>query len=163
MTQMSSMHLGDVRKELADLDAALAVLLELERRREGRAGLALGAAGCRVGSALPAYFCQRRLGIERIDVRRAAVHEQVDDALGLGGKLRRLGQERVAARHGRGLREGRQVAQLREGEAGQPHAAAGEEVAARHHRQLQSRVGGRGHRFSCKVAGSSLPSGRLET
>ena len=43
MTQMSSMHAADVREELADLDAALAVLLELERRREGGAGLAFGA------------------------------------------------------------------------------------------------------------------------
>ena len=29
MTQMSSMHLADLREELADLDAALPVLLEL--------------------------------------------------------------------------------------------------------------------------------------
>ena len=30
---------------------------------------------------------QRRLGVEGIDVRRAAVHEQVDDALGLGREV----------------------------------------------------------------------------
>ena len=39
---MSSMLSADVGEQLADLDAALAVLLELERRAEGRAGLAFG-------------------------------------------------------------------------------------------------------------------------
>ena len=33
-------------------------------------------------------FLQRRLGIKRIDVRRGAVHEQKNDSLGLGRKMR---------------------------------------------------------------------------
>ena len=39
------------------------------------------------GSGLPWYFVEQGLGIERVDVRRAAVHEQVDDLLGPGRKL----------------------------------------------------------------------------
>ena len=33
---------------------------------------------------------QRRLGVERVDVRRPAVQEEVDDALRLAGKVRLL-------------------------------------------------------------------------
>ena len=40
---MSSMLSADVREQLADLDAALAIFAELERRGKRRAGLALGA------------------------------------------------------------------------------------------------------------------------
>ena len=61
ITQMSSMLSADVREEFADLDAALAVFLELERRGEGRAGLAFGPEFC-IGRALPAYFSSDGLG-----------------------------------------------------------------------------------------------------
>ena len=92
---MSSTQLADVREELADLDAALAVLLELERRRERRAGAPLGLQRDR--QRLAGVLRERRLGVERVDVRRAAVHEQVDDALRLGGKRRLLRRERIDA------------------------------------------------------------------
>ena len=62
MTQMSSMHPADVREQLADLDAALAVLGELERRRQQAA--ALGAFGRRPAprARWPLYFSRAGLG-----------------------------------------------------------------------------------------------------
>ena len=74
------------------------MLRELERRGEGRAGPALGAevAG---GQRLARVLGERGLGVEGIDVGRAAVHEEVDDALGLGREVRLLGREWV----GRGI------------------------------------------------------------
>ena len=78
---MSSAHRADVREQLADLHAALAVLLERERRSHQRAGLALG--GDRAaGQRLAVVLVEHRLGIEAVDLRQAAVHEQEDDALG---------------------------------------------------------------------------------
>ena len=52
---------------------------------------------CRLpeGIGLPLYFVEHRLGIERVHLRRSAVQEQIDDALGLGRKMRRLGRQRV--------------------------------------------------------------------
>ena len=91
---MSSMCCGGVREQLADLDAALAVLLELERRGERGAGLALGRQ-VRHRQGLAGVFVQRRLGVERIDVGGPAVHEQVDDALGLRRKMRQPRRQRI--------------------------------------------------------------------
>ncbi len=94
---------GGVREQVAHLDTGLAVSLKLERRGEGGAGLAFGAeVGARQQFA--GVFRQRRLGIERIDVRRAAVHKQVDDALGLAEKVRPLGCERRRGTAGIGRR-----------------------------------------------------------
>ena len=50
-----------------------------------------------VGSDLPAYFVERRLRVEGIDLRRPAVGEDVDDALRLGREVRLLGRERIEA------------------------------------------------------------------
>ena len=55
-----------------------------------------------VGSGLPAYFVERRLGVERIDLARPAVGEDVDDALRLRREVRLLGRERVEAVGGPG-------------------------------------------------------------
>ena len=85
--------LGDVRKQFAHLDAALAVLLELERRLKRRAGVALGLQIVH-RQRLAVQFGQRRLRIERIHVRRSAIREDVNDALGLGRKVRRFRSER---------------------------------------------------------------------
>ena len=49
---MSSMHSADVRKQLADLDAALPVLLELEYG-EANAAPVLRSVGRLIGSSLP--------------------------------------------------------------------------------------------------------------
>ena len=51
-----------------------------------------------IGIGLPANSRQRRLRIEGVDVRRAAVHEQVQDALRLGGERRLLRSERIDRR-----------------------------------------------------------------
>ena len=72
--------LGDMREDLADLQAALAMLGELERRHHQAAGLALGldAGGRRL---LAVVLRQIRLGVEGVDLRRAAVHEEMDELL----------------------------------------------------------------------------------
>ena len=92
---MSSMQAADVREQLADLDAALAVLVELPGRRQqvaGRRELEL-----RLGERqrLAVHLGELRLGVEGIDVRDAAVHEQEDDAPGPGREVRRPGGQRV--------------------------------------------------------------------
>ena len=82
--------LGRVRQQLADPLAALAVLLELELRRRdreprlaaGHRGDALALADA-VGQVLVEIFGQLRLVIPQVDLRRAAVHVQIDDRLGL--------------------------------------------------------------------------------
>ena len=87
---------GDVRKQLADLDAAFAVPFERERRRQQLAALAAAVLrGQRLGQRFARVLGQFGLGIERIDVRRPAVHEQEDEPLGPRGEVRGLGSERV--------------------------------------------------------------------
>src|SRR5579859_3436400 len=84
--------LGHVGKNLADLDSALGEFFELELRREPGAGLALGLQILH-GQRLAGVFFQRGFGIEGVNVRRAAVGENVDDAPGFAGELGRLGRE----------------------------------------------------------------------
>ena len=50
------------------------------------------------GSGLPSSRVKQRLGVERVDVRRPALHEQEDDPLGPRRKMRRLGGERIGRR-----------------------------------------------------------------
>jgi hypothetical protein len=45
---------------------------------------------------------QGGLRVERVDVRRPAVQEEVDDTLGLAPEMRRLGGQRIAVRPGAG-------------------------------------------------------------
>ena len=59
------------------------------------------------GGPLAVVLRQRRLGVERIDVRRAAVHEQEDDPLGPRREVRRLRRQRIAAARPRCGRAGR--------------------------------------------------------
>jgi hypothetical protein len=81
--------LGGVLKDLADLDAAFAVLLELVGAGEGGAGLALRR---QVGHRqfLAGVGLQRRLRVERVDVRGTAIHEEMDDVLRFAWEMRRL-------------------------------------------------------------------------
>ena len=95
MTHRSSAQRAELREDLADFDAALAVLLEREGRLQQIAGLALRLQIAR-GHRLAVVLRQHRLGIERVHLRRPAVQEQVDDALRLGGKVRRLGRKRIS-------------------------------------------------------------------
>ena len=95
-----------------------------ERRRHQGAGLAAGLEA----DALAVPLRQLRLGVEGIDLRRPAVHEQVDDALGLGREVRRLGSERIGQAPGRAAScIGQQARQTEHTEAG---ARAGQEFAA---------------------------------
>ena len=97
---------GRVREHIAHPCSALAVLLELlvmaeevhavARAHEGEA-LAFDEAG---GDGLAVEFVELGLVVEELQLAGAAGHEEVDDALGLGLMVRRLGCERVGRRHG---------------------------------------------------------------
>src|SRR5262245_59928179 len=80
--------LGGAGKDLADFKTALAMAVEFERRRKRGARLAFRTE--RVRQRLVRMFCQGRFGIKSIDVRGTAVTEKVNDALGLGCKMRLL-------------------------------------------------------------------------
>jgi hypothetical protein len=81
---------GGVLEEFADGDAALAVLLELEHARERAAGWAFRAQVVHRQGFARVLF-QRGFGIPGVDVRAAAVQEDVDDALGFGVVVGELG------------------------------------------------------------------------
>ena len=51
------------------------------------------------GNVLAVVLLQRRLGVEQIELRRRAGHEQIDDALGLRRKHRRLRRQRISRIH----------------------------------------------------------------
>src|SRR4030095_7954261 len=88
-------HLRGVRKELTDLQPALAISLEREWRWKGGSGLAFRAEADRDWFSRP--FFQQGFGIEAIELRGTAIHEKVDHPFGFWRKLglskgqRRLG------------------------------------------------------------------------
>ena len=84
---------GGSGEQFADGDSALAVLFELEGGLHDRAGLALGAevAG---GDRLAVILREQRFVVEGIDLRRAAVHEEMDDLLGARLEVWLFGGER---------------------------------------------------------------------
>ena len=106
----------DVRKELAHFDAAPAMLFEFPRRLHQPADVSL-----REGERslerkrLAVIPNQPRLGVERIDARWAAVHEEKDHALGLWLEMGSLRSERIVAR----LRRPDQLALFRQ-QGGEP-------------------------------------------
>ena len=111
--------LRGVMEQLADLEPALAVALESERRPQRRTGRALGLQPVE-RHRLAVEFLELWFGIEGVHLRRPAVHEQVHHPLGLRREMR-LGsghRRRVAAQ---------QTAQRQTAEA---HPAALQEVAA---------------------------------
>jgi hypothetical protein len=102
------------------------VLLEFPRRfqqvrRGGELHPRLGK-----GIRLAVVAIQQRLGIERVDVRRAAFHEQKDDPLGPRRQMRRFGCERILLGRFACLSEQGGERQRAEADRG-----AGEELAAR--------------------------------
>ena len=99
-----------------------------------------------VGSGLAGVLGEQRLGVERVDVRRPAVHEQVDDVLGLGREVRRVRQQRIAAGRGGCLCCAEQVA---EGQCAEAHAAALKQLAAGEGQMFE--VGMDGAWFDCLV------------
>ena len=80
--------LGDICEDLGDPLPALAVLREFERRCEQLSFFA----------GLAAVGLELRLVVERVHVRRAALHREEDDALRLRGEMRRSHRERRPAR-----------------------------------------------------------------
>ena len=148
---MSSTQRRQVREEVADPLAALAVLLELPLRPDDPPLVLLAAPAERLdGDRLAVELVQLRLVVERVDLARPAVHEQEDDALGLrrrsaaasgragwptgvgavGARRRRVAEEAVA---------GEQAGQASAGEPGR--------------RPPRGTRGGSGRR-SCRRAGS---------
>ena len=100
MTQMSSIVEARFGSRLLTSTPPLPVLLELERRRQQAARGAFGAKVDRRGP-LALILQQRRLGVEHVQLRRSAHHEQHDVVLGLGreiGELRSGVPVGVAAR-----------------------------------------------------------------
>ena len=84
--------------------AGLAVLLELVfGRRDGKTRLAAGhrrqplAHADGIGQIGVVDFFQARLVIQQIHLRRPAVHEEVDQPLGLRREMRQLGQRGMGA------------------------------------------------------------------
>jgi hypothetical protein len=121
----------DMREKVTDFNAAFSIFLEGKGRPESGPGFAFGRQ-IRLGERLAMKLVEHRLGIEGIDVRRAAIHEEMDDALRLGGKMRRLGRERMHRNAGASRRFQQAVGrhEAREAEGGESHATAGEEFAA---------------------------------
>ncbi len=86
-------HGPDVRKQFGDLQAALAIVPELEWRLPGGPGGTLGPE--HLGQFLAVQPGEFRFGIEGVEVRRSAIHEEVNDVPGLAGELGRSRSERV--------------------------------------------------------------------
>ena len=76
-----------VGKKFTDFDFVLPITLKFERRTHCRPGHPLGFQGVRQQFAVP--FTQHGLMIEGIYLRRTSISENVDDPLGLSGKMRR--------------------------------------------------------------------------
>ncbi len=86
----------DMRKQVRDGNAALPAILEGPRRLHQRPGIGIGE-GERTfeGQRLAVQAGERFLGIEGVDRRRPAVHEEKDDPLCFRLKMRLLGQQRA--------------------------------------------------------------------
>ena len=80
---------ADVREQVADQQSRFAARLELPRAGEQVAGLGELDSRFLAGVWLAIVLLERGLVIKRIDLRRPAVHEQEDDALGLRLEVRR--------------------------------------------------------------------------
>src|SRR6266480_847582 len=84
----------EVRKHLGQFGAALSVSGEFEARPENGGirtdeSVALSADD-RGRKWFPFEFRELRLVVEKVQLRRRPGHEQMNDAPGLGGKMRRL-------------------------------------------------------------------------
>src|SRR4051812_16097524 len=85
-------------EQLTDFDPALAVLVKLERRFEGTARLAFGTQR-QARKRFAMIFFETWFGIERVDLRRPAIHKEMDHSLGLRGQWSGLRSQRhVVAR-----------------------------------------------------------------
>ena len=90
---------GQVREQVADVLAGLAVLLELPLRPDDPALVLLAASAERLdGDRLAVELVELGLVVEGVDLAGTAVHEEEDDALGPGRQHRLLGGQRVGER-----------------------------------------------------------------
>ena len=89
---------ANVRENLADMRAAFAVLLKLKRRFEQVAGRRRNDAGQSKRQRLTMIAFEQRFVIERIDLRRTAVHEQENDLFRPRRVMRRSGGEAIGGR-----------------------------------------------------------------
>src|SRR5207247_9491625 len=109
----------------ADLETALPARLERKGRWKGGRGLPLGpkrAAGKRLAHGL----LECGLRIERVDVRRAAVREDVDHPLRPARKVGPLWRQGIGGLFAEGLTH-----QIRQGERAHAQRAPGQELATR--------------------------------
>src|ERR1035438_3247155 len=116
--------LGDVGKYVTDFNSGLAVLLEAVGRWKSCSGFPLRRQVER--NDLTRVLLKGRLGVERVDLGRAAVHEEKDNALGFSWKWRLM--------RGHGVVRAHRVLSLSgsEGRLGsqQPHQAEGGKAVA---------------------------------
>ena len=129
-------HFRQVRKGFGNLSAGLAVSAELELAGEEGGvrldeGVLLPFDDFR-GHRLAVEFLELRLVVEQVELRRRAAHEEVNDVVGLGRVVGRIGREGAAhlrrRRRGRGgARTGQQRAERHRAE---PDAALLKEPAA---------------------------------
>jgi hypothetical protein len=140
---------GHVRKQLAHFDARLAVLLERPRRAEQIAGLGPLQRRLREWQRLARIARESRLGVEGIDVRRPARHEEEYDPL----RARRVHGRPHGERTGGRLPSPQQWGSPRRGPVlKQRREAEHAESVAAYPQHVPPRVDGR----SCVVSGVGL-------
>ena len=126
-------------KEIADPGAVLPVLTEPElRSRERQGRLIAGHAGQplslphRIRQLLAVALPEHGLVVERLHLRRAAGHEEIDDALRLGRHVELAAQHAAVLRAPDDANALRRIDQVRESNPAQAHAEAAENRAPRH-------------------------------
>ena len=100
MTAMSSSRLARCGKRSEIDRPGFAMPGELARRAQQHprdCGPSSSGSLSRIGIGLPLMLGELDLGVERVDLADAAVHEQHDARLGLGGEMRFLGRQRECA------------------------------------------------------------------
>jgi hypothetical protein len=133
--------LADVGKDFTNLDPAAPIALELEWRPESRAGAPFGLQVKVLGEFLAVILVEGRLGIKGIDMRRSTAHEQVNHALGLGGKLGFFRRQRRFEAAGCSRRTSAGIAQHgRQGQRTHAHAATTKQFPARQQKVFPSRL-----------------------
>src|SRR5579864_4541009 len=115
-----------VWKDFAYFDAALAVLLKLVWRGERGPGLALRAQ-ILAWQGLARELRQHRLGVEGVEVRRPAIHEKMNHALGLGREVRPPRRQRMVA-VGRSGKPGCAIKQTSQSQRAHAHTGPSEKL-----------------------------------
>ena len=93
---ISSTHVDEVRKQLGNPLARLAVLFELPLWPDHASFVLFAAASLGFdGDGFAVELIELGLVVERVDMARPAIHEEEDDALRFGGKMRLLGREGI--------------------------------------------------------------------